>query len=96
MEAGVRHALSLRGGGLTNFPADPALAWDIRLPVIRPADAEKHIKWFITQHGRLGAFDFTDPDTAVEYEGCRYGADELEVSYDGYNRCGVSCVVVKQ
>jgi hypothetical protein len=95
LEVGVRRATALRGGGLTNFPAVPELAWDIQLKSIRPATAEDHIKFFITTHGRLGTFSFTDPDTSVTYTGCRYDSDDLTVSYDGYNRCSISLTIVK-
>ena len=95
LEVGVRHATALRDGGLTNFPTAPELAWDISLNAIRPADAENHIKFFISKHGRLGSFSFTDPDTAVTYTGCRYDADDLTVQYDGYNRCSLTVTVIK-
>jgi hypothetical protein len=95
LEVGVRHATAARDGGLTNFPTAPELRWDITLRAIRPADAENHIKFFISQHGRFGSFSFTDPDTLVTSSGCRYDSDDLTVSYDGYNRCSISLTIIK-
>ena len=94
-ETRIRHATALRGGGLTNFPTDPLRTWDIQCPVISPSDADKHVKFFISNHGRYGSFSFTDPDTLVAYTGCRYASDELTVRYDGYNRCSLSVSIVK-
>lgn len=95
MESGTRHALAFRGGGLTNFPTGVERQWDIRVPSTRPATAESFIKFFIDKHGRLGTFDFTDPDTTTLYTGCRFTADELVVSYVGYNLCSVNFGLVK-
>lgn len=95
MESGARHALALRGGGLTNFPTGVERQWDIRCPAILPETAEEFLQFFVSKHGRLGTFDFEDPDTLVTYTGCRFAADELQVQYIGYNNCSASFSVVK-
>jgi hypothetical protein len=94
-ESGVRHALAMRGGGLTNFPTGPALAWDLQFRNVRPAFVTDLVKFFLAKNGRLGSFSFTDPDTSVAYAGCRFGSDDLQVEYVGYNNCATSCVIEK-
>lgn len=94
-ESGIRHALALRGGGLTNFPTAPVLAWDLQFRNVRPAFITDLVKFFLTKNGRFGSFTFTDPDTTTAHTGCRFGSDDLTVEYIGYNNCSTSCLIVK-
>lgn len=95
MESGSRHSLSLRGGGLTGFSTLAARAWDIQMPSIPSATAILIADYFMSVSGRFGLFTFTDPDTAIAYTDCRFGSDDLEVRYNGYNNCGLSFVIEK-
>lgn len=95
LEAGVRHALSMRGGGFSGFPASAARAWDIQHPSIKATEADRLVKFFLSKNGRFGSFDFTDPDTATTYNGCRFASDDLEVQYAGFNHCATSVSVEK-
>ena len=95
LEVGVRHALAFRGGGLSNFPTGPARAWDVQYPSISATEAERLVKFFLSQNGRSGVFDFTDPDTSVTYNGCRFASDDLEVQYVGFNNCATAVTIEK-
>lgn len=93
--AGGRYALAFRGGGLTNFPTGPALAWSLEWRRTTATAADNMAMFFVSKHGRYGSFDFTDPDTTTTHTGCRFGADELTVQYVGYNACSLTAVVEK-
>lgn len=95
LEVGVRHAVAMRGGGFAGFPAGPSIAWDLQYPSITPAEAGQLALFFLSKNGRLGTFDFTDPDSQVLYAGCRFASDDLDVQYAGYNHCSAAVSVEK-
>lgn len=95
LESGDRISLPLRGGGLSGLPTTPARAWQVVMRSIRDSEAASFVDFFVSQNGRFGSFSWQDPDTLVTYTGCRFGSDDLEVRYDGFNRVAMSFEIQK-
>lgn len=60
--------------------ADALRRWAIRLDLITEEELARLEEFFIEQHGRVGAFSFTDPWDGVEYPSCSFEDDDAEFS----------------
>lgn len=95
MECGVRHALALRGGGFTNYPATPARSWRLEYRGVTEAKAFEVADRFATTNGRLTGFSFTDPDDATVYSDVHFAGDVLEVVFRGYSNANLTVELEK-
>lgn len=55
--------------------------WRVDLALIDEQEAAAAVAFFETRQGRAGSFDYGDA------AGCRFGADEMEMVWEGEGRC---------
>lgn len=87
--AGPTYAYAEFGGGLTGYPSDGLMAWELPSQnVLADADTATLIAHFISNYGRAYSFPFTDEDGLV-YANTHYAMDEMVITYRGVNDSSV-------
>jgi len=61
----------------------PVSRWEISLSKLDGGELAAIREFFISQQGRYGTFEFMDPWDGIEYQGCSFEEDELELTLDG-------------
>lgn len=84
--AGKRYAYYWRASGLRK--------WTIQYPVLEDAERLTIENFFASVNGRLGEFDFTDPEGNL-HPRCRFDMDDLSVEYVGPGQQSVTVVIVE-
>jgi hypothetical protein len=84
MAAGPKYSYAEFAGGLTGFPSDGLMAWELGNEHLTDADLATVTAHFIANYGRFGEFSFTDEDS-VTYTKVHYASDELQIRYAGPN-----------
>ncbi len=57
--------------------------WGIRLDVLDESELAALEEFFVTNQGRFGCFEFTDPWDGHVYASCSFGAEELALTAVG-------------
>jgi len=61
----------------------PVFRWEISLSKLDARELAAVREFFLSQQGRYGMFEFIDPWDGMEYHGCSFEDDELELTLDG-------------
>lgn len=89
MAAGQVYGFAEYAGGLSGFPTDGLMSWELQEKMLSDADLATRINHFIANWGRLYAFTFTDEDSTA-YPTAHYAMDQLVVNYISPNNSNVS------
>jgi hypothetical protein len=73
-------------GSEQRFPAYGASLrrWVIRLDLLDESELTTLEQFFVSEGGRAQTFSFTDPFDGTVYPACSFGADELALSFAGF------------
>jgi hypothetical protein len=88
VESGANYTYAEFAGGLSGYPTDGLMAWDLEESSMSDADLATRIQHFIDNWGRAFSFTFTDED-AVAYPKTHYAMDDLVIDYRGPNDSSV-------
>jgi phage-related protein len=69
--------------------------WVIRLDLLDESELANLEQFFASQEGRAQEFAFTDPFDGAVYTHCVFGADELELSFNGPQQ-GKTTVTIRE
>jgi hypothetical protein len=94
MESGPKYTFAEFGVGLTNFPADGLMAWEINEPKLDDTDTALRIAHFLANWGMAFSFPFTDED-GTTYNGVFYGSDTLTVNRIDVNLSSIRTTLVQ-
>jgi len=93
LEAGTKYTFAWYGAGLTNFPTEGLRQWVVGGDMLTDADLAVIEAHFLANWGRMFAFNFKDPETAVVYSNCYYTTDEMVIEYIAPNVNRVSLAI---
>lgn len=71
----------------------PVSRWEISLSKLDARELADIREFFLSRQGRFGTFDFTDPWDGIEYSGCSFEEDELELTLDGERSSSTKLVI---
>ncbi len=86
---GPRFPWAWYGAGLTDFPDDGLMGWNVGGQTVSDADIAVLVAHFIANAGMYGDFTYPDED-GTPHTKVRYDSDELVVTYQEPNRASVS------
>lgn len=89
LPSGPKYSFAWFGSGLTNFPTDGQMGWQVGGESLADADAAALIAHYIDNYGRFGDFSFTDEDSTA-YAKTHYASDDMVVTALEPNRTSIS------
>jgi hypothetical protein len=90
MPSGPKFAFAQFGGGLTNFPTDGLMGYQVGGTTLSDADVATLSAHFIANYGRFSDFSFTDPNSGTTYTKTHYVSDQMVITANAPNRNSMS------
>jgi hypothetical protein len=86
---GPRFPWANYGAGLTNFPTDGLMGWQVGGESLSDSEVDALVAHFIANYGRYGDFTYTDED-GTTYSKTHYASDDLVITFKQPNEASCS------